>query len=141
MTVSIQELTRATEQATKQINGLLSQLSKDPQYLPMWRLNQIARSCTSRLFVAMDEGNVVGCLVLHYPDMLTEGKAWTDDLVVDEDYRRQGVARRLMVAAIEAAFEDGMRSVNGTTSRVASQELVKQLGFYQRDSVLIRKDL
>ena len=55
------------------------------------------------LFVAKDEGKIIGMISLAVVQMPTGMRAYLEDLVVDAPYRNRGAATALLQAAIDMA--------------------------------------
>ena len=69
------------------------------------------------VLVAEYQGELVGFLVLSYVSALTGLRAWIDDIAVDPSYRRQGIGRALVEAAIQRASRRGATHLFMDTSR------------------------
>jgi GNAT superfamily N-acetyltransferase len=140
---TVRLLTEATPAVATQINRLIPQLSTTANLLTWAALNGIVHDPRVRLLVAelADENRIIGFIVLHVPNQISAGKGWAEDLVVDEPYRRQGVAKALLGAVVDLSRELGLKSLNTTTSRATSQALSIGLGFNLRRSMLLRMDL
>lgn len=139
--IAVRQLTGITPAIVDRFNELLPQLSQTAEPLAWATLHNLVHDPRVRLFVAESPERIVGFLVLHIPNQISPGKGWLEDLVVDMPYRRRGVGRMLMLAAIEEAHRIGLKSLNATTSRPASQALTTNLGFELRRSMLVRLDL
>jgi GNAT superfamily N-acetyltransferase len=131
--VVIERLTEATSEAAEQIDGLMKQLTEHAEPLDVTRLGLILAS-PGALYVARADEAIVGmiCRVdLHHP---VRSKAWVEDLVVDEGYRGQGIARRLFETLIaETPPEIVSLNLNSKVSRVESHRLYAKLGFEVRE--------
>jgi len=129
----IERLTEATAEAAQQIDELLGQLTEHAETLDADRLALIVGS-PGALYVARVDGVIVGiiCRVdLHHP---VRSKAWVEDLVVDEKYRGQGIARRLFETLIaEVPSEIVSLNLNSKVSRTDSHRLYSKLGFEVRE--------
>ena len=62
---------------------------------------------TLEVLVAEAQGQVVGFIVLSYIQTLTGPRGWIDDIAVDPSYRRQGIGRMLVEAAVRQARRRG----------------------------------
>lgn len=137
--VVIERLQHATPQVAAQIKELLTQLTQNAQPLDVARLERILAS-TGALYVARDPERdvIVGTVYrvdMHHP---VRSKCWIEDLVVDEAYRGQGIAGRLMELAIaEAPSEMVSVSLNSNVARVQSHKLYAKLGFEVREDTRI----
>ncbi len=74
-------------------------------------------STALEVLVAEVAGRVVGFLVLSFVPTLTGLRAWIDDVAVDPDYRRQGIGRALVEAAIQRASRRGATDLFVYTDR------------------------
>jgi ribosomal-protein-alanine N-acetyltransferase len=66
---------------------------------------EVSDNPAARCWVAELEGQVVGMLVL----WLIVDEAHIATLAIQPDYRRQGLAKRLLVEALRAAYQEGAR--------------------------------
>ena len=74
-------------------------------------------STALEVLIAESQGELVGFLVLSYVSALTGLRAWIDDIAVDPSYRRQGIGRALVEAAIQRASRRGATHLFMDTSR------------------------
>ncbi len=125
------------------VNALLPQLSSRPTPLTRAELDAVARSEATTLFVARDDGAVVGMLTLAAFTIPTGVRAWIEDVVVDERARGRGVGEALVAAAIESAGARGARTVDLTSrrNREAAHRLYEKMGFETRDTSVYRLEL
>ena len=125
------------------VNALLPQLSSRPTPLTRAELDAVARSEATTLFVARDDGAVVGMLTLAVFTIPTGVRAWIEDVVVDERARGRGVGEALVAAAIESAGARGARTVDLTSrrNREAAHRLYEKMGFETRDTSVYRLEL
>ena len=136
MDITIQQLTTATVEDARDITALMPQITNN-HYRPldMQRLRQVL-DAGSMVFVARDGDRVVGAVVLVRARQLVGDKYWVEDLVVDQAYRGQGVASRLMDLALGLVPDDAY-SVNLTSkaSRSTAHAWYERLGFQQYSMV------
>jgi GNAT superfamily N-acetyltransferase len=140
--VQIEILTEATQQAAEQINRLLPQLSEEATELSLARLQEIV-AMPGDFYVARADGLIVGMVQRVDVYQPRRVKSWIEDYVVDMAYRGQGIATRLLQAAIEGAPE-ASESINLTSKLVRedAHKLYKKLGFKLREeSTLWRMNL
>ena len=121
------------------INRLLPQLSANARLRDMEWMERMFDAGT-RMFVAFDGDKIVGVVLLTQQVILVGQKDWIEDVVVDDTYRRQGIARTLMEMAIKASRDRGAASLNLTSnpSRAAARTLYEGLGFVLRDTGVFR---
>lgn len=142
MVVTIEMLVEASEQAVADLNVILPQMSHEGRKLTLAHLERLL-AAEGALFVARDDMRIVGCAYLSIEVIPTKVKGWIEDVVVDQAYRGQGIARRLLAAAIARARHAGCMHVNMTSrvDRDAAHALYSSLGFSQRASLIWRLPL
>ena len=133
MEIRIERLRHASGPVVEMLNHLLRQLSEHPDELTEDVLESILASDTS-VFVAVDEGRIVGTASLIPVHQLMGTKCWIEDVVVDDDYRGRGLGRKLMEYALMFA-PVGTTSINLTSSRTreTARHLYHSLGFEERE--------
>ncbi|HEX8390469.1 MAG TPA: GNAT family N-acetyltransferase [Candidatus Saccharimonadales bacterium] len=123
------------------INRLLPQLSSSAPRLRVEMLYDMRRTGTM-IFIARDctTGHIVGTVLLVPMKILVGQKDWIEDVVVDQDYRRLGIASTLMDMAEEVSRQRGAKSVNLTSSRerVDARRFYLARGYKIRESDLFR---
>jgi len=91
-------------------------------------------------FVWMEEGRIVGNVTVHR--RYSEKKGWfISNLAVHPDYRRRGIARRLVSAGVQMARQRGASriSLEVRAENSAARALYAKLGFAEVDSVSTMK--
>lgn len=140
----IYKLELLNEKIITSIHTLFPQLT---QYSPLpdkEALQIIIDSSTTSLWIAEDEElKIVGMLNLAIYRTTTGIHAWIEDVVVDKDARKQGIATQLTLAAVEYAKEIGAKAVSLTSrpEREAANQLYQKLGFSIVDTNLYRMNL
>lgn len=122
------------------INFLLPQLSKSAELITMEWLDYMFDYGT-RLFVALDNDKIVGTVLLAAPMVIFVGqKDWIEDVVVDQSYRRRGIATALMEMAHKVSRERGAKSVNLTSNpdRGGARQMYGDMGYELRDTGVFR---
>ncbi len=119
---------------------LIPQLSSTSRPPTVEELDQLVESDASVLFVADDDGVIVGSLTLVWVRIPTGVRARIEDVVVEEAARGHGVARLLIETALRLAETDGARTVDLTSrpDRGAANHLYESLGFVVRDTHVYR---
>ncbi len=143
MTVQVEVLTKATDEAVEAFARLLPQLSRSAVPLDQPALARIVESEASTLLIARSDGVITGTLTLVMFEIPTGLRAWIEDVVVDEAAGRQGIGSALTREAIRIARESGARTVDLSSrpSRVAAGQLYEKLGFDMRDTRMYRYPL
>ncbi len=138
----IVQLKAANEAACAEINTLLNQLSNG-RTCTLAHLERVVQNETTELWVAMDEGKIVGMttlILIVKPGGIT---ALLEDVVVDEAARGKGIGKMLCEKGVERAKENCARSIQLTSrpDRVAANKLYQKLGFQIRETNVYRLEL
>jgi GNAT superfamily N-acetyltransferase len=141
-TLEYSYLTEASAAAVDELNALVAQMSRKPREMDLTYLERILAS-PAKLIVARDGAKIIACAQVDILVLPSKIKGWVEDVVVDESYRGQGVAKRLMEMAIEYARKTGCKHLNLTSGedRGSAQTFYQGLGFYRRQSAVYRLDL
>ena len=129
-------LEKVEEGPLAQINALLRQLSERVPPCTPELLRSIVESPTLELWVAKENGVIVGMGELVIA-LKPEGViAQIEDIVVDEAHRGKGSGKMLSEKLIERARIRGARVVqlSSRPSRTAANVLYKKLGFKQHET-------
>jgi GNAT superfamily N-acetyltransferase len=123
------------------LTALLPQLSRSAPTPTVEQLARIVADPATTLFVAEDDGRIVGSLTLAAFEIPTGRRAWIEDVVTDTAARGKGVASALVNAALFRAGELGARTVDLTSrpGRADANRLYVNLGFEQRTTNVYRK--
>jgi ribosomal protein S18 acetylase RimI-like enzyme len=143
MSVHVEIADEATQELLEGLNELLPQLSTNAAPLTTTDVEALVASPVAVLFVARDEGRIVGSLTLVVFAIPTGLRAWIEDVVVDGSARGAGVGEALTNAAIEESRRRHVRSIDLTTrpSREAANRLYARLGFELRETNVYRLSL
>jgi ribosomal protein S18 acetylase RimI-like enzyme len=125
------------------VTALLPQLSRSAPPLAAEHLARIVAEPAITLFVAEEDGKIVGSLTLAAFEILTGRRGWIEDVVTDAAARGKGVASALVTAALAHAATLGARTVDLTSrpERVDANRLYVKLGFEQRTTNVYRRTL
>ena len=125
------------------VTALVPQLSSSSPPLSRALLARVAEDPGTTLFLARDEGRIVGMLTLATFQTPTGLRAWIEDVVVDEASRGAGVAAALVQAALDHAGAVGARTVDLTSrpEREAANRLYLRMGFEVRTTSVYRRRL
>ncbi len=143
VTVQVDELTEVTDEVVEAFARLLPQVSTRAVPLDRAALTAIAQSQAVTLLVARSAGQIMGSLSLVMFRVPSGVRAWIEDVVVDQQARRQGAGRALVSEALRLAAAAGARTVDLTSrpSRMAAGNLYEQVGFELRDTRVYRHSL
>ena len=141
--VTIEEVKKVDGELVKAFERLTPQLSSSNPPPTEKELASIVTSRSTVLFVARDDGEIVGSLSLVLFRIPTGLRAWIEDVVVDGAARGKGVGEALNRAAIERASKAGAKTVDLTSrpSRESANRLYQRLGFQLRASNVYRYEL
>lgn len=131
------------------INFLLKQLNPEAQELMEGKLETIlarafflfARLVKDNQYYTFEKGaKIVGmaCLVPILTPSHWSGRIM--DLVVDENYRSQGIAKKLIARLIDSARTMGLKHLDLTSrpDRIVANQLYQKLGFDKRETNVYR---
>jgi ribosomal protein S18 acetylase RimI-like enzyme len=143
MTLRVEIVDEANDEVVVALNQLLPQLSSTAPVLTLEEVGDFVESPSTTLFVARNEGTLVGTLALVVFRIPTGLRGWIEDVVVDESARGTGVGEALTLAAIDEAKRRGLRSLDLTTrpTRDAANRLYSRLGFERRETNVYRYSL
>jgi ribosomal protein S18 acetylase RimI-like enzyme len=139
----IEIATEATPEVVEGVVRLLPQLSSSAPPPTAEEVAEIVAGPATLLFLARVDGRIVGSLTLVVFRLPSGMRAWIEDVVVDGEARGHGVGEALNRAALEAARERGVRTVDLTSrpAREVANRLYRKLGFVQRNTNVYRYDL
>ena len=142
MTVAIERFkTQPSSEQIAQFHDLASQLyTVAPSFEDVAATTQEIVSSSSRaLFVARQEGIILGQLVC--TDMLEPGLrfGYIGGVVVDERLRGQRIGTRLTAAAHEYGESRGYRYFDLSTSKPAARLLYESMGYHPRQTTPMRR--
>jgi ribosomal protein S18 acetylase RimI-like enzyme len=141
--ITVRIAASADEDLRQALITLLPQVSSSSPPPTMELLASIAADPATTLFVAEDDGRIVGSLTLATFEILSGVRAWIEDVVTDSAARGKGVATALVQAALDRAGELGARTVDLTSrpEREEANRLYVRLGFEQRRTNVYRRTL
>jgi mycothiol synthase len=90
-------------------------------------------------FLAIDDGDVAGVMLLQAGTSWDEELGWFDDLAVRERWRRRGIARALMHVGIAEMRTRGMARVGlevDSENEYGAVALYKSVGMHEKDRVV-----
>lgn len=97
-------------------------------------------SANSHLFFLLDDKAVAGMLTVGIYHSPTGGKAWIEDVVIDEAYRGKGLSKMLVRHAIDFVKSQGIPALMLTSNpkRTAANKLYQTMGFEQKETNVYR---
>ena len=102
-------------------------------------LSALIESEASSLLIAPypdKDSKIVGILTISIYRVPTGVRSIVEDLIVDTDLRKRGIAKALLIKAIEIARRAGANDVALTSNsqRVAANQLYQNMGFENRET-------
>lgn len=143
--IEISQLTNASQDVFEDIKKLTlqfhSKLSEDE--VTYDQLEELVADRTALLFIAKEDGHVVGMAILFVLARIGDLSGYVDSVVVDEQHQGKGIATQLMQTLINAAKERHLKRLELTSrsSREAANHLYQKLGFVIRETNPYRLDL
>jgi ribosomal protein S18 acetylase RimI-like enzyme len=138
MSIALEELKSASEEAVREINDLLPQLRDDANDPPatIAELQHIVESEDVVMVVAKDGEKIIGMATLYIMQKLGKRTGIVEDVVVDSSYRGQGLGERVMQKLLEISRMRALKSISLTSrpSRIAGNKLYQKLGFQRRET-------
>ena len=118
----------------------LDQLTTNPMKLTETMFRQLIESANSHLFFLMKGEEIAGMLTVGIYFSPTGGKAWIEDVVVDQAFRGQGLSKLLVAHAIEFTRSQGIPSLMLTSNpkRIAANKLYQTMDFKRKETNVYR---
>ena len=118
----------------------LDQLTSSPMTLSEEMFNQLLASPNSHLFFLLKDEQIAGMLTVGIYHSPTGGKAWIEDVVVDESFRGQGLSKLLVAHAIEFTKNKQipLLMLTSNSKRVAANKLYQTMGFERKETNVYR---
>lgn len=128
---------------TDAVQKLLEQLTNRPVKLTETTLKEIISQENTHLFFLLADQKIAGMLTVGIYHSPTGGKAWIEDVVMDEKYRGQGLSKQLVTHAVRFVKEQGIPLIMLTSNptRIAANKLYQKLGFEQKQTNVYRMNL
>lgn len=122
------------------INRLVGYLSSDCLNITKDYLESIVTKSDTSIFLARENGEVLGTFSLVIYKIPTGIKASIEDVVVDLNARGKGVGEAMLRFAIDYASKMGVSKLDLTSKpeRVAANNLYRKVGFRKRDTNIYR---
>lgn len=139
---AIEKVREFTPHIADALRLLSKQIGKNYQPLSDNDIKEMIISTIHNLFIVKDNSNnkVVGMILVLIYRIPYVRKAYLEDLVIDVDYRKNGLGTLLIQTALEYAREQGAAYVDFTSRpyRGAGNSLYEKFGFKRRDTNVYR---
>ncbi len=135
----IEKVSEVTKEIYAAVKLLVPQLGAH-KVIPTWdEMNALVRSEASTMLIARypnENSEIAGMLTLTVYRVPTGIRSIVEDVVVDENMRRRGIAEVLMRKAIDLARQAGADGLTLTSnpSREAANKLYQSIGFMKRET-------
>ena len=122
------------------IQRFRDQLTTNPMTLTEEMFKELLASSNSHLFFLLKDGQIAGMLTVGIYYSPNGGKAWIEDVVVDESFRGQGLSKLLVAHAIEFTKAKQVPSLMLTSNpkRIAANKLYQGMGFGRKETNVYR---
>lgn len=140
---NIIEIQTYSQEYHEAMQRFLDQLTTNPMTLTEDMCRQLFESENSHLFFLVKDEQIAGMLTVGIYHSPTGGKAWIEDVVVDESFRGQGLSKLLVAHAIEFTKFMGIPSLMLTSNpkRIAANKLYQAMGFERKETNVYRMKL
>ncbi|KAI9246718.1 acyl-CoA N-acyltransferase [Phascolomyces articulosus] len=130
-----------TNLTTQQFNQLVSLFQQLSTAATETTVRHALTSEQNRVLVAMTHDAIAGALIVAMTPCASGIRVHIEDVIVDDHYRRQGIATQLLQEGIQQGIKDfNARTIDLTSrpGRDAANRLYQKLGFKQRDTNVYR---
>lgn len=133
----IKKIDEISDELFEAVRRLILQLSTHNFPPSRDDLASIIKSEASTLWIARypdENAEIVGILTIAIYRVPTGLRSIVEDVVVDQDFRRRGIAEALLLAAIKFARSAGVNGISLTSNpqREAANHLYQSMGFELR---------
>ena len=137
---SIIEIKTYSPEYHESMQRFLNQLTTSPMVLTEDMFHQLLASQNSHLFFIMKDEQIAGMLTVGIYYSPTGGKAWIEDVVVDETFRGQGLSKQLVAHAIEfvKSQQIPLLMLTSNSKRIAANKLYQAMGFERKETNVYR---
>jgi len=135
----IEKVNEVTDEILEAVQRLTSEIGSHKTPPTQEELTTLINSESATLWVArfpVQTSPITGMLTINIYRVPTGIRSIVEDVAVDSDYRRKGIAKVLMQAAIEFARQAGANGVALTSNpkREAANLLYQSMGFEKRNT-------
>ena len=137
---SIIEIKTYSPEYHEAMQRFLNQLTTEPMVLTESMFHQLLDSENSHLFFIIKDEQIAGMLTVGIYHSPTGGKAWIEDVVVDETFRGQGLSKVLVAHAIEfvKSQQIPLLMLTSNPKRIAANKLYQAMGFERKETNVYR---
>lgn len=141
--LEISIVNKVSDELIESLSRLLSELTNSNKGADRSYLLQVVDSEATTLFVAKENNLIVGMLSLVIYLVPSGQKAWIEDVVVDNNYRGKGIAKKLVNFALQFAKKQNITKIDLTSSyhRTEAHKLYESMDFVKRETAVFRRKL
>jgi len=123
------------------VNYLMTQLSSTPKNIAFEQIQKVMKN--GIIFTARNKGTLIGMATLTFINKPTAFFGTTEDVIVDINFRRMGIAKSLINQLIKKAREMGLNYIDLTSrpEREVANKLYSSLNFELRKTNYYRLSL
>lgn len=139
--ITIECLKTYAPEVLEAFNKLLFQLNIDIPERSEKFIREVLQTPNNRIFVARNiDDKIIAMITLVMFQALSGKRATLEDIVVDKEYRGQGIGRKLLETALDFACQEDVSYVDLTSrpNRIEANNLYSSLGFEKRDTNVFR---
>lgn len=141
--IKIRELKNPTAANVRDINALLPQLTPSVRPMSLAECEKMLRSGSAFMIAAKDGKKVIGMATLVLFRIPVGWRARVEDVVVDENYRGQGLGEKILKELVKLARRKKAPRIDLTSNpkREGAIKLYKKMGFEEADTNVYRLKL
>lgn len=138
--INIVEIKTYSPEYHEAMQRFLDQLTTSPMTLTEAMFRQLLESSNSHLFFLLKDDQIAGMLTVGIYYSPTGGKAWIEDVVIDETFRGQGLSKFLLSHAIDfvKAKQIPLLMLTSNPKRIAANKLYQASGFERKETNVYR---
>ena len=132
---------QAVEPSTvARINSLLRQLSSQSPRASRGTLIAVLRNKEANVLLVLDGKKVIGMGTIIFIRTITGVHARIETVVIDQNYRSQGIGSKLVMRLIRIARQQRAKYIELTShaSRIAANRMYQKIGFQRRETNVYR---
>lgn len=140
--INIVEIKTYSPEYHEAMQRFLNQLTTSPMTLTESMFRQLLESNNSHLFFLLKDNQIAGMLTVGIYYSPTGGKAWIEDVVIDETFRGQGLSKIMLSHAIDfvKAKQIPLLMLTSNPKRIAANKLYQASGFERKETNVYRME-
>jgi ribosomal protein S18 acetylase RimI-like enzyme len=141
--VTIEILKNITKKQVNDFKDLVIQLSSSIEYPSKEYLTSIISNNNIKLLVAINNNKIIGTLTIAIINLISGKKARIEDVVVDINFRKQGIGKKLVQFAEKLCVKLNIKYIDLTShpKRIAANKLYQHLGYIRGQTNVYIKNI